>query len=92
MLSQFIKGRGRHPGTGEINHDLIAWKLCDASAAEDVKGPEVGVRHNAPNDDSGCLFDGVNSDDCFDPRVRRQVVEGGGNCRQEPQSIASVGF
>ena len=69
VVLEFIKGRGRDPGMREINHDLIPWQLGDGPAADDVEGPEVGVRHNAPNVDFGCLLDGVYSDDYFDPQV-----------------------
>jgi hypothetical protein len=59
VLLEFIESRGRHPGLREINHHLIPWKLGDDPAADHVEGPDVGVRHDAPNVDFGCLFDGV---------------------------------
>jgi hypothetical protein len=59
MLLEFVEGRGRHPGMREINHHVIPWKPGGDPAADDVEGPDVGVRHDAPNVDFCCLFDGV---------------------------------
>lgn len=69
MLLKFIKSGSSDPGVGEINNEFVTWQFGDYSTADDIKGPDVGVRYEAPDLYLRRPFGSVNADEHFNARI-----------------------
>jgi len=87
MLVKFFNGLGRHTGVGEIHHDLVPGQFGGHSAADDIKGPDIRRRNDAPHIDSRRLFKGVDPNEHPDARI---PVRGVRVVRAGPVSVLPV--